>query len=128
MNFCATLDMLLESLWVNFFTMKKSSSPLMTAHAGNVFFFQTMIHLKHIERVPPNGTMNNFYPCGYYSMLPHHAVFKDSTTTKCGSTRLPKRQMGVVSMTVFSFTGIQVRNSNRICFNFLFVSDFSILL
>ena len=30
--------------------------------------------------MPPN---EEFLPVGYYYVLPHHAVFKDSTTTKC---------------------------------------------
>ena len=43
-------------------------------------FFQEMIDTGHIERVPPDE--QHLEP-GKYFVMPHHAVWKESTTTKC---------------------------------------------
>ena len=42
--------------------------------------FQEMIDTGHIERVPPNE--QHLEP-GKYFVMPHHAVWKEYTTTKC---------------------------------------------
>ena len=43
-------------------------------------FFQEMIDTRHIERVLPDE--QHLEP-GKYFVMPHHAVWKESTTTKC---------------------------------------------
>ena len=53
---------------------------MLLQNSNSVNFFQEMIETGQTERVPPDE--QHLEP-GEYFVMPHHAVWKESTTTKC---------------------------------------------
>ena len=65
---------------IQFIRNENKLKNIVTAKQQYHEFFQELIDTGHIERVPPD---QQHLESGKYFVMPHHAVWKESTTTKC---------------------------------------------